>query len=91
MKLDIRAFAWSCGLIWGVGLPLLTWWIIAFEGPSLEPTWLGRVYRGYSLTFVGSLYGALWAFVDGVVGGALFAWVYNLIEERVHTIRRVAG
>jgi hypothetical protein len=91
MKLDVRAFAWACGLVWGAGLPLLTWWIIALDGPSLEPTWLGHVYRGYTLTFVGSLYGAIWAFVDGLAGGALFAWIYNLIEERVHSFRRVTG
>ena len=54
MKLDIRAFAWACGLVWGAGLTLLTWRIIAFDGPRLEPTWLRHVYRGYSLTFVGA-------------------------------------
>ena len=29
MKLDVKAFALSCGLIWGVGLFLVTWWIVA--------------------------------------------------------------
>ena len=38
---------------------------------------IARVYRGYSFTFVGSLIGFAWAFVDGLIGGALLAWLYN--------------
>ena len=26
MKLNIKAFAFSCGIFWGLGLFLLTWW-----------------------------------------------------------------
>jgi hypothetical protein len=52
---------------------------------------VGRIYRGYALTFTGSLYGALWAFVDGLIGGAIFAWVYNRIEQRVHHVRQMAA
>ena len=83
MKLDVRAFALTCAVVWGAGLPLLTWWIIAFDGPSTDPTWLGRVYRGYDLTFTGSLIGAGWAFFDGLIGGAIFAFVYDFFSERV--------
>jgi hypothetical protein len=81
MRLDIRAFAVTCGIIWGLGLPLLTWWIILFDGSSTAPTWLGQIYRGYNLTFAGSLVGAVWAFIDGLVGGAIFARLYNYLEE----------
>jgi len=42
-------------------------------------TFLGRVYRGYAVTPLGSLIGMIWAFVDGLIGGAIFAWLYNLI------------
>jgi hypothetical protein len=82
MKLDIRAFAWSCALIWGLGLFLLTWWIIAFDGSSQEVTLIGQVYRGYTITPAGSVIGLVWAFFDGLIGGAIFAWVYNLIAGR---------
>jgi hypothetical protein len=77
MKLNIRAFALACGLIWGVGLFALTWWVIAFEGTTDETGLLGHVYRGYSVSPLGSLIGMLWGFADGFVGGALFAWLYN--------------
>lgn len=86
MKLEVKAFALTCGLLWGLGLPVLTWCIMAFDGASTDPTWIGHIYRGYNLTFVGSLIGAIWAFFDGLVGGAIFAWLYDRIGERITTM-----
>jgi len=83
MKLNVRAFALTCGLVWGVGLFLLTWWIIAFDGATGEPTLIGRLYRGYSISPAGSFIGLIWAFVDGLVIGAIFAWLYNLVAARI--------
>ena len=79
MKLNIKAFALTCGVVWGVGLFLLTWWIIAFGGATGESTLIGRVYLGYRISPVGSVIGLFWAFADGLIGGAIFAWLYNLI------------
>jgi hypothetical protein len=79
MKLNIKAFALACGIIWGLGLFILTWWIIAFDGASGDATMIGRVYRGYSISPLGSVIGLVWAFVDGLIGGAIFAWLYNTI------------
>jgi len=79
MRLDVRAFAIACGLLWGLALFLLTWWVILFDGPSSDPTFLGRVYRGYQVTALGSFVGLVWALVDGAIGGAIFAWLYNAL------------
>jgi len=84
MKLNVRAFALSCGLVWGFGLLFITLWIIAFDGATGEPTLIGRVYRGYSISPVGSLIGLAWALPDGLIGGAIFAWVYNLLVALLH-------
>jgi len=91
MKLDVKAFALTCALLWGIGLPLATWWVIALDGSSAHLTWLGHFYRGYSLTFTGSLIGGVWAFCDGLVGGAIFAWLYDVIAARVTHARPIAG
>ena len=32
MKLNVKAFALTSGILWGVGLFAITWWLIAFEG-----------------------------------------------------------
>jgi len=83
MRLDIKAFALTCALVWGVGLFALTWWIIAFGGATGDVTFLGRVYLGYSISPLGSLVGLIWALVDGLIGGAIFAWLYNTLADRL--------
>ena len=82
MKLNVKAFSLAFGLIWGLGLFCLTWWIIAFDGATGETTIIGQVYRGFNISPMGSLIGLVWAFVDGAVGGAIFAWLYNFIISR---------
>ena len=77
MKLDVKAFAIACGLLWCVGLLLATWWIILLDGPNNDVTLIGRVYRGYEMTWLGSVIGGAWALADGLIAGAIFAWLYN--------------
>ncbi len=79
MRLNVKAFAIACGTIWGIGVFFLTWWVILFEGASSEMSFLGHIYRGYTFSPLGSVIGLGWALGDGLVGGALFAWLYNRI------------
>jgi len=81
MKINVRAFALSCGIIWGIGLFLITWWIILFGGMPNEPVILEHIYLGYHISPAGSIIGLLWAFVDGLIGGGIFAWLYNRIAS----------
>ena len=83
MKLNVKAFALTCGIIWGLGLFALTWWIIAFDGATGEATLIGRLYRGYTISPLGSVYGLVWGFFDALVGGAVTAWLYNLLAARL--------
>ena len=82
MKLDIRSFAITCALVLGIGLFLGTWWVIAFDGASADPALIGKVYRGYTLTPMGSVIGLIWGLGDGLIGGAIFACLYNLLTSR---------
>ena len=81
MKLNVSAFALASGIIWGLGLFALTWWIIAFDGSTHEITLIGRVYRGYDISPLGSLVGLVWGFFDALIGGAIFAWLYNWLSR----------
>ena len=83
MKLNIKAFALTCGIFWGLGLFIMTWWLIAFDGATGESTFIGHIYRGFNISPTGSIIGLAWAFVDGSIGGAVFAWLYNLISPRL--------
>lgn len=82
MKLNIKAFAVTCGLLWGFGMFFLTWWLIMLEGNTPEPSLLNRIYPGYTMTPVGSLIGLIWGFIDAGIGGLVFAWFYNLLASK---------
>jgi len=72
----MRPFMWTWALF-------LTWWIILFDGASQEVTIIGRVYRGFSISPLGSIIGFFWALTDGLIGGAIFAWVYNFADSKL--------
>lgn len=82
MKLNVKAMALAFGLLWGLGLFVITWWIIAFEGATSDPTTLGLVYRGYNISPMGSVIGLIWGFFDALICGALIAWLYNVFAAR---------
>ena len=75
----------SCGLTLGifgaVSMFLLAWWLILIGNAEGPTTLFERVYIGYSFTPLGSVIGAAWGFVDWGIAGAIFAWLYNLINN----------
>jgi len=77
MKLNIKAFALASGLVWGINWFGVTWWMMAFDGATREVMFLGRMYRGFTLSPIGSLVALLWGFVDGFLIGLMVAWIYN--------------
>ncbi len=77
MKLNVKAFSLTCGIVWGLGIFTLAWWVIAFDGQGGAVPLLSLTYRGFTFTPVGSVIGLLWAFPDGLALGALIAWLYN--------------
>ena len=89
MTLNAKAFSLVCGLLWGSGLFLLTWWVIAFDGATGEATLIGRLYRGYTISPLGSVIGLLWGLADGLIGGFVFAWLYNMIAKRTSAQEQV--
>lgn len=52
--------------------------LFAMHGYGIDYVHLaGSIYVGYAPTFLGSVVGAIWAFVHGFVGGVIVAWLYN--------------
>ncbi|MEE8577607.1 MAG: hypothetical protein V3T31_10165 [candidate division Zixibacteria bacterium] len=82
MKLNVLALAITSALVWGLGLFCLTWWIMYFEGATGDTTIIGLVYRGYCISPTGAWIGLGWGIVDGFIGGAVFAWIYNFIAGK---------
>ena len=58
---------------------LATNWLLIKGGDPVGPhlSLLGQFFIGYSVTFVGSLIGAAYAFACGYVAGLIVAYVYN--------------
>lgn len=85
MKLDVKALALAGGIAWGIAIFLLTVWflILGYEGLLLAK--LSRVYWGYSVSLGGAFVGLVWGFVDGLIGGALIAWLYNQFVRKAET------
>lgn len=78
--LNTKAFALTCGIVWGLAVFLYTWWRILFGGTGADMTLIGYIYRGYRISAVGSLIGFVWALLDGCIGGFIFAWLYNKLH-----------
>lgn len=78
MKFNVGAFALAFGLWWGVGMFIMTWWLIWFGTGAPLPV-LSQVYIGYTVTPVGSLIGLAWGFFCGLICGGIFAWLYNFL------------
>jgi len=77
MKLNVKALALACGILWGAAVFLAAWWIMLTGDTMGAPTLLERIYLGYAFTPLGSVIGLVWGFVDGLIAGAIFAWLYN--------------
>jgi hypothetical protein len=67
------------GTIGALVVFLATNWLLIKGGDRVGPhlSLLGQFFMGYSVTFVGSLIGAAYAFVSGYVAGLIVAYVYN--------------
>ena len=42
---------------------------------------LGTLYIGYGPSILGAIIGAIWAFIDALVGGIILAWLYNMLAK----------
>ena len=79
--ISIRSCALTLGIFGAVTMFLLAWWLILIGNAEGPTTLFERIYIGYSFTPLGSVIGAAWGFVDWGIAGAIFAWIYNLINN----------
>jgi hypothetical protein len=84
MKLNTRALAIACAIFWGVMMLIMGVANVVWSGYGEAFLQLmASVYPGYHAThsvgqaIVGALYGA----GDGLIGGAIFGWLYNLFVK----------
>jgi len=81
MKLSIKGLVIASGTLWAlavliVGIANVIWPTCGVGFLTL----IGSLYPGYQAGagIASVAVGALYALVDGTIGGVVFAWVYNL-------------
>ena len=79
MKLRVRALGMAVGIVWGLGVFLMTLWMIWFGKDQIAL--FKNIYPGYASTYLGAFAGFIWGFVDGLISGALVAWLYNQFHK----------
>lgn len=76
MKLSVKGLALAFGLVEALGLLILGLLAMAGYGTGLVEI-LGAMAIGYDASIFGAIIGGIWGFVDGLIGGAIFAKIYN--------------
>lgn len=76
--LSASRFGFALALIGGLATLLLGWAGWWWGWGVLYTRVLSSAYIGLAPTFLGGIYGFIWAFVELFILGALIAWVYNL-------------
>lgn len=84
-RLGVISFGLATGIAFALFVFLLGL-VAALTGWGAELAGaLSSLFLGYSPSVVGAITGAVWAFVDGLIGGVLIAWLYNkLLLRRIN-------
>ena len=84
MRFDIKALALACSILWGAAVLLVSLANLIFGGygQHLLET-LSSIYPGYHAThsLIEVVVVTLYAAADGLIGGAVFGWLYNLLVK----------
>jgi len=86
MKLSVKAMAAAGGLLWGGGMLAVAMGnLISSSYGTAFLEVMSSVYNGYhaSGTFGDALVGGAYGLVDGALGGAVLAWLYNIFAVRL--------
>ena len=84
MKLSIKKFTLSCGILWGLAIFMVS--VANFIWPDygvLFLTIIASIYPGYEATngIYSIIIGTLYGIVDASIAGAVFAYIYNNLPE----------
>ena len=77
MKLNAKSLALTSGILWGLAVFLGTIWLLIIGSSGKTISLLSAFYFGYQFSIGGAFVGLVWGFVNGAIGGLIFAFVYN--------------
>lgn len=80
-RIQAGVLAVACGLIGGLGLFIMTVWLLLEDGPQVGShlQLLSNYFIGYSVTWWGSLVGLFYGALTGGILGWAIGYIYNTI------------
>lgn len=86
MQFHVIAFSITAGLVWGAAILLVA--LANLIWPSYGNAFLALAASIYPAYQPGAnvgyiILGTVYGFVDGAIGGAVFAWIYNVVSRRL--------
>jgi hypothetical protein len=90
VRMHEQGWGIAFGLVLGLGLFIATNFLVMKGGERVGPhlSLLSIYFPGYSVTFLGSLVGFVYAFVLGYGAGRVIATIYNRQTALMHRPRR---
>lgn len=85
-RIKTKALAMVCAIIGGVGLFVMTAWLLFKDGPQVGQhlQLLSNYFIGYSVTWWGSVVGLFY----GALCGGVIGWTVGTIYNRIVNLRR---
>ena len=85
MQFNLRALSVTAGLFWGGAVLLVAIANLIWQGYGAAFLQIvASIYPGYEIgTGIGSVVVVtVYAFIDGVICGAIFGWLYNTLSRK---------
>jgi hypothetical protein len=80
-RLHVLAMGLAFGITWSLGVFLVGLGAMWLNWGNEFINLLSSLYIGYEPTLLGSFIGGILAFIDGFIGGIVFAWIYNCVSS----------
>lgn len=77
MSLNVNSLGIALGLTSVLGVVVLGLASMVFGVGAEMVAMLSTLYLGYDMSIQGIVVGAIWAFIDGLIMGIVFATMYN--------------
>ena len=82
-KLSVKSLALASGILWSASVLFVGLINLVIPTYGLNFLWfVSSVYPGYKAepSLISVLIGTAYALLDGLIAGALFAWIYNSVS-----------
>jgi hypothetical protein len=81
MKKSVQKAALTGGIVWGLGMFVITLVSMATGYGTMFLNMMASIYPGFSISFIGAIIGLIYGFLDVFVFVYILNWVYNRLSK----------